>query len=771
MPIELSIIKRHTLAIESIIKKPNNAIIETLSQENFWVDLLVHNKEIYKYWKKIEPLVHLNTARLLSLLEEHVLPLERAYEYLPTELGKVTQEQLAANKLSLAQLKSQIFDALLLRAQAHKTIEAPRQFDDVLAVVVQSINQLGVNHKIPKPTEISYSLNDDRRLTIFDYLRDKYKDDDLIQHVTNVIPKRAHDYRQGVDKAKIKLQKLQHFRKTLHQQLRPQSSLSTMLQDVHNTFDQYINPLKTKLGFWFIFLQKCRYVIYLCVSLLTYYCVLQSLIPFISIIFGIKALGVISNILFYTIGLSPVWLWGWQSGSNLLARVYERLTRQKTDQIFDGLVLLEDLTHFIHEKLSSQIIDISHFDIANLESRCEKISTDLRAAISRLEHYTWIEQWFCKSDIKHYGRSILRKLSTAERKLVTALEKLSNQLANDIKNEIELLEPNEANQAVRVSFPYNQAYLLEHFICKHAGDAAGNLFRINSAPVNRWLEKFCLANFAVKKKHSDRALEIPWGNFSRRDDLLMGWMKIIQSLEPDSSKREVALMLIEVLRGSKPISKNDFQKCVHNLHLSEHAIQAYIFETLDSKTGQNAALLSENERSIIRQWRADKKHAIEQAIRHFSNLIQGKTNSCSDEELSLWFELLDAEDIYLYSVEAILESSQRRNSVRNAMEAYQGDRSELFRFLRFIPIDERAELVANIAKKRFKWLLNNPAPTELCNSDVELFQHPDLNNQNFKFNKQKHYLPKFIELSQNHMLSIFNQDSVEPLNTKVMLHA
>jgi hypothetical protein len=770
MPTELSIIDRHTLAIESTLKKPTNVIIETLAQESFWINLLDNNKEIYEYWKKIEPLVHLNTARLLSLLEEHVLPLERAYEYLSMNLGKITQEQVAANQLRLSQLKSQIFEALLLRAQAHKRINYPRQFDDVLTVVVQSINQLGVHPKIPKPNEISYSLDDDRRLTIFEYLLGKYKEDDLIQHVTIVIPKREHRYRQDVDKAKIKLQKLHHFRQTLHQQLRPQRSLFKVLQEINNTFDQFITPLKAKLGFWFIVLQKSRYGIYLGLSLLAYYCVLQSIAPLISIVLGVKALGVVSNILFYTIGLSPLWMWGWQSGANLLARIYERLTRRKTNQIFDGLVLLEDLTHFIHEKLDSQIIDISHFDIAYLESRCQKISADLRMAMLRLEHYTWLEKLFCKNDIRKYTESIFKKLKTSDRKLVAALTKLSNQLANDIKNEIELLEPDETNQAVNTCYPYNQAYLLEHFVRKYGGDAAGNLFRHHSNPVNRWIEKFSLANFAVKKEDSNTVLQIPWGTFSRRDDLLMGWMKIIQSLEPDSSKRDVALMLIEVLRGAKPISKSDFQNCIHNLHLVEQVIQAFIFATLDSKTAQNAALLSENEKSIIRQWRAGKKHSIEQAIRHYNAILQQTTHPCADEELSLWFELLDAEDIYLYSVEAILESSQRRNSVRNAIDAYQGDRSELFRFFRFIPVDERAELITTIAKRRLKWLINNPSSSELCNSDIELFQHPDLNSQTLKLNKRRHYLPTFIELSQNHMLSILKQDSV-PLNPKVVLHA
>lgn len=776
MPVNLPSVERHTIAIQKIINKPACSTIKKLSSEDFWKTLkerIQDNAEfqkIYTYWKSIELLAHLNTSDLLNLLETHILPLQRGYDYWLADLpGEETRLQIEDNIQSLSKLKLQVFEALFLRCSVYKHLNSTRHCDDVIQVVLNAINNTKALPKfLKKSTGITYKIDDDQRLTIYDYLKHAaYDDQQLIDNITSPIPKRRHVARHEYSQPEKKINQAREFRMSFNRQLKLNNPIVQWLGSFNLNVNFLLDPLKARLGFWFVFLQKGRYLLYFSISLLSYYCALQLLSPVVLMFFGVNALGVVSNSLFYSLGIAPVWLWGWQSGATLWSKAYDFILARKKQNIFDSLILLENTTHFIYEKLHSTIVDISHFNINQLQSRGSEILHELKHAKNNLENYSVLEMLLCSKELKAHVNSAVTKINEAEKKLRSSLRKVAKHIASTIGDEIEYLEHGLNKKKLLGSLPAKQIQDYNRFIKRFGNRIIYVEFLKNVNPITRWSQKLIDSAFISLKEKFNGELDKPWGTHVCQKQLLKGWDLILESFTLDQELLRNCHELSQVLQGKKSISLVRFNHLVNSMKLGEqqklfiNAFQNTLYQTLDAKLASNAHLLGESHKKTLSEWYQKNLTNIISANHYFNEFIKSNSSKNVDTKLLVeCFELLDAEDLYLYSIGTIHNASQRRNRIRDLIEKYDGNaENNVYRFIRFIPDCERSKLITKIARARLNYLLNNQSVNDTLNStDRELFHNPALDKKKFDFTavlSEKRYQisESFINECRDNLLS------------------
>ncbi len=783
--------------------------VARLHSDAFWKELKElssNKKEIDEYretWNKIKPLAHLNSRQLLSLLQEEVIPLERVYQVLlkafEDEKIKVEVNHLwpshwfapsinehifaiKQNQARLSCLKTAIHQGLLLRCQAHTSLNAPRNVDDIVSALCTKLNSFDLlKSPLQINTPYSETLDDDKRVTIYDCLEPSCVDkDNLHDMVLSSVPKKGYAAFKSAEEVKKNLLQCEKFYQITFDDLTSGSedvfmptwlkkiipsavsnAKKSILQSMKGFFSD-IGMLSFVLKLW-----NLRYIAYLALTFMGYHYLALALQPVISILVGASAFAVFDSVLFYTLALAPVWAFGGMLLLSFKQSVVDYFTHWKKEEIYQSLDALISTQEFMANHLSHVIIDISHFDIKHLTEQVKVQSAKLRDSKESLNRFFPGEQFLCKGHISQKIDLVKARIKAQQRQLQTQLNQVSthiasrvgedigllemdNVIASRVGEDIGLLEKSAAKEELVPIIPHQQLDKLKVLVETFGDKPALQQFEKNANPVYKWIDK--IERSSKAQKAIGVSFAQPWGGHAVRRDHLRGWEITLKGYIPEGAKQEAALHIIKLLKGKSQPTQEQLEEWVNQLEIGDKAphllqkIQDHIFNTLKFEFPQNARLLSTNYKDLISSWYLLHKEEIKQAEdeidRAFGTQEDDKLvvqlDSLGDERLSKIYELLDGADIYSYSCNQIPESNQRKNLARQYFEDYKGETSRAIRFLRFIPEGKKEATLIEVAKKRLNWLLGHlgqgvdPAkPFE--STDIEIFHSYRLIQASHKF--------------------------------------
>lgn len=755
----LSKVKCHENNISLFCKKPNTALFKRIYEDAFWENLKTLSPkkeeitECHEIWKKIRPLAHLNSKQLISLLREEVLPLERHYnltleafknenieveaqEFLPSNWLYPSTAQytvkIQENQEKLLRLKLIIYDSLLWRCQAHTLLNSPRNVDDIVAALCTKLNLLDLlkpSLEIKNP--LSSTLDDDRRLTIYDCLSSSVLDKDELQvKILASIPKQGHAAFISAKDIKDGFKQVKKFQKQTINDLAAgkiignswvKKVIPSVLRKTSTDMYQGIKDGLYKLGVlsFFLKLWSFRYIAYIALTFIAYHYLMLVLSPPLTALLGAATSALIDSIIFYGLALSPVWVLGWNLLVSFKNSFNNYVTHWKKEDIYRSLDTLVESQDFIANHLSQVIIDIPHFDIQHVTEQAGLHQAKLAEAKTKLAHFFMGERFLCRGVTVTKTELTLAKLDNQSSQLITNLKQVANHISLRVGDDIELLERNLAKNQLSVIIQAQQLDKLKHFVTTFGDATALNQFKQNSNPLNKWMSK--IERCSRAQNSNDHTLTQPWGGRVSRNDYINGWEIILQGYMAEGSELEAALQLNSLLAGKYHPTSVQLEHLVNQLGMGEkkpqllQKIKDHLFNTLNSRNPQNARLLCEQHKELIARWYQQHQEQIKRAEREMTRLFAVKKDDAlvqrldrvGDEELSNIYELLDGADIYTYSSEQAGELSQRKNLARQYFENYQGESSRAIRFLRFIPEAEQKSMLIDIAKKRIAWLLEH----------------------------------------------------------------
>lgn len=767
--IQALIIDKHTKRIQKLCHKSDSKLLDKLSSALFWTELKQKSKnssqvnELHEQWLKLKPLAHLSSKQLISLYQDDIVSLERGYQYLIAQFPEeAIKSQLTNNLKRLEALKQHVLEGLRYRAQVHSILRSARNTDDVLASFCVKINELKVlGTPLEAPSQISATLDDDRRLFIFDLLKmAKINKKDLHKEILSPIPKRGHSPLRTPEAIKNELDKFNQYRNEVIKGLSLKGvgsyvyaatasskakGVKALWREFYENFKEFLNKLwESPFAENFSYI---KFFIYLSISFSSYHFLIKALEPIALLLVNVGTFSMISSLLFYTMALAPVWWLGYQVGKASYSFIHDYVSCWKKKEILDALVTLEDSEHFLCEKLSQIIIDIPHFDIKDLNKRAIEFESELNKAEINLERYATGEKFVCGKAIQKEAKKAKKKIESVKDKLKKGLALLASHIASRVGEDIELLDKAVDANKMQPILPKKQLSYLEEFVNRVGDEKARALFDRNANIVKKWYEKIQADRFSYEDPNSKGKYQQPWGGSQIRTDSLKGWKVILEAFSKDPIQKDALLKLHSLLRGKKTLSSEEMKEVINALSEGDdknailETVQDFIFKTLQDRSPEYASLLSSSQKKLISHWYNQNKREIEQANAKVKQLFSSnKLNitqlnalleKMSVKELSKYFELLDGEDIYNYSVGKIQSLKDRHNLVRQFFEKYEGNTSHAYRLIAFVPKVEQPALVTEFAYKRLDWFLANlkrgvnlRAPFD--EYDTALFHNSDL---------------------------------------------
>lgn len=791
----------HQNKILSLCKRPISALLSRLNDEKFWTALESQSpkkeeiEECRLLWQKTEPLAHLDSKKLLSLLTENVLPLERLYQQTRDQLLNEKMEvesnqfwpthwlyspaselsQLEENQERLQHLKSVIHDGLLLRCNAHTLLKAPRNVDDIVAAICTKINQLSpLNPLLTIPVSYVATLDDDRRLAVYDLLEEKAVDkDQLSEQVLSPIPKRGYHALRSAEAVKNDLNRMTDFRNETLAHLDEgrsenesfiHKSLKRLIPSVLINFNgQVAHALRSALlnfGLlpYLLRLWSLRYFLYLTLSFMAYNGLIYILGPVLPILIGGTAFGMLSNVLFYGLAMAPLWYLGSTSLHAAWGGIRRYLTHWKRLDIYESLSVLVASQEYIANNLSQVIVDIPNFDIQALTEIVKGHQARLETATQSTNRFYVGEKLICRGGVSRAANLVLEEIKHQQRELQTHLKQLADHIASRIGQDIELLQKTSSKQGLEPILPHQQLKKLRDFVISYGDDVTLREFEKNANVLTKWAGK--IDNSSVAQNSVETvSFNQPWGGHAIRKDYLRGWETILKAFIDNPQQREAALQINALLMGRLLPTQEELHEWITALGMRDaralilQTIQAHLFNTLDPRRPENARLLSEQHNALITNWYRQHEDKIHQAPQAMSDLFSNEKTEreliqaldrIDDKALSQYYELLDGADIYNYSVNNTSALNERRNLARKYFEGYTGETSKAIRFVRFLPDYEKSLTLVEIAQKRLGWLLRNidkatNASKPFDDTDAELFHNYALIALTEKFN-----FPSFI---------------------------
>lgn len=760
------VIVKHTQAIEAKLTRPSSGLLERLSCTEFWdsLDLISEYdpkiESLRNIWQKIEPLAHLNSQQLLALYEEDVLPLERGYRYFVSEKAQEVASQLNENLERIERLKSYILEGLLYRSMAYQLLNTPRHVDDIVAAVCHGVNQLNyLEEPLLFGASLSQTLNDDRRLTIHDLLKNAGVDEKILEEkILKDMPKYGFAVLFEQIEIEHRLNKMNEFCRTVVDKLNfGQFSERLFSQSTKDMFAQLLKfPVAAffKDGLEFIknkiqwkkvkdqieFLFKLKYILYFVLSISTYYLLMQFLTPILFLFVNTTVFNTISSVLFYTVAMAPAWAYGWKFLKDLKNGIHNYLVCWKKQEVLDSLVALERAEHCIANKLSQVIVDVAHFDIEQLMTSVKNCQAQLQVAKKGLKRFAPGEEKMCQGTLMEQIILTEKQIDIVEVKLLERLNLLAKHIASRIGEEIEGIENTLNEEPLTPMFPVAQLEKLEQFVRTYGDKEDIDRFSKETNIIDRWLDKIEHQQF-VQKTQNALTLDQPWGRYDTRKALLRKWEPLLSAFTKNPQERAAAIELNNLFLGKTQMTKEHLCQLVSKIRTGKEArgmmekVQTFIFDTLDPRVSQNASLVSKEQREEIQKWYVHYKDQIEDATKKFSTILE---NEMDDENLATYYELLDSADIYSYSSGENADLDQRQNLARQTFEAYEGEKSFAYRLIRFIPRNEQASFTRTVASKRLTWIvsqlgngLDPTAPFE--KADIELFQEMVLMEERSEF--------------------------------------
>ncbi len=751
-------INKHIDEIKKILQPSATQLAQAQQINNFldnarpfaWNEQIQVFYEIYQTEKSLN---HLNTKQLLILLQEHVLPLLLRYEYALSELTTHPQikdlslfqkltEKIITNISRLKQLETHIYASLFARSQIYEISEHyfPRNMDDILAAVEYKMN-------IKTPTEFSATLDDDKRLMIYDILKQANYPQKICEKVTAPINKRPLTSLSTHSQNKEKLKNIHNFTQEIRNAIDTHkftdhilffyltitsffSHLSLMKYISRSFFDFFKSENLTSLihTLW-----KWRILFYLSLSSSVYYLII---FPFTaSFLFWLPPVvfPIVSNILFYSIGLAPIWWMAWGMLKKSHYEIKNHFLFHKKIQILESLLFLEDTHNFICNYLNQTIVDISHFDVEYFDKRLKKHQKQSSSIYSKLMEFSFLENKSCNVAIQEIILKIARKLKELDNLIFKDTQNLTVHIAQRVGEEIDIL-----TETLNFILPPFQLKKLKTFIAEWGTPDSLAQFNTNSNVVIKWLRLIENEAFMHPIK-IDFRLGQPWGGFAIRQDLLSGWKKILCHFMDQKVQQEACLLILELLSANKEIEINILVQQLEILTATQETnfdvilrkIQTHIFHTLPDRSLQNASLLHCAHKELIINWHDFNKQNIEAAQK-----IVLKIFNCTPEEqfqilqeldgekISTYYELLDGADLYAFATNQTTNSTERQNKINTYFSTYSGDNNQAYTFLIFAPPYKKDKIVKNMVQKRMNWLLNNLTQfTDLHDNDIALFNN------------------------------------------------
>lgn len=796
------VISAHTRTIAAIFEQRPGGPIDRLNDKAFWEGLERTSSfsqkviELKQEWELHGSLAHLNTKQLLILYKEEVVPLERAYQHLMHELktfdqnplGQTSQwlfgvkkhhqemlNQIAQSQQILAQLKNQIYHSLYYRCHISQQLKLPQNMDDVIFAFCQDINALNLlAENFALSDDPSVTLNDDRRLMIFDILDTERLEgmvpfnESQLHDVVAPIQKRVHPLlssRRKVDKA---LSTIRDFSKEIKQDLELAGHGAYLFsgQDVLRNWISHHSPSWSKILFqkvadqfrdWGILslaqnLWKFRYAFYLIGSLAVYHQLIFLMQPLVIATFGIGMFNAVSTALFYTVGMAPAWYLGWSFIEDLEMEGHHFIMRWKKQQVLEGLDFLEGVGQFVASQLHPAIVDLTHFDIDQIDKKVQDIEAAYAKIEQKLQTYHFWEKTMSTEKIRDKVSLLISRLQIQQVELKTQLNHFAYHIAESVGNDISLLR--ERSNKYAPLLPEDQINKLQCFVAKYGDEAAKEKFAQNADVVDQWLRQ--LKGLSEKQKGVQFFLKETWGNQLIRTGSLHGWQTILEAFTLDPEKKSAALTLNSLLLGKIELTREAFVKAIKTLAPEKATevqgkIATILFQTLAHRNPQHATLLLADDKAKIDNWYKTHRNEI-QTVCEFINKIINKargTDSVPDElehldeaTIQRYYALLDGGAIYSHAAQRHSSESKAgqffipQNLIRQCFTEYQGQYPRVYRLIGLIPQKaQRLQALEVIAKKRLNWIMDhlqgNTDP--FTPVDNELFCNKSLVKTDFSF--------------------------------------
>ncbi len=611
--------------------------------------------------------------------------------------------KIKQNQERLTRLKVIIHEGLYWRCQAHSLLDVPRNVDDIVSALCSKVNKLEIlKSPLDIKTPYSETLNDDRRVAIYDYLEGSSLDkDNLHKIVLSPIPKQGHAAFKTAAEIKKDLKEIKKFNKSTLQELTPDSIdgsfLSSRLKKITPSFVtktakktfQAMKDIFSDLGIltFLLKLWSLRYIAYLALTFIGYHYLILALHPVVSTLLGSAAFGLLDSVLFYTLALAPVWVFGGMLLLSLKQSVVNYFTHWKKEDIYQSLDSLVTTQEFFANHLSQVIIDIPHFDIQHLTEQVQLHSEKLTHNRAKLNRFYFGERFFCRGIISQNVELVKAKTEAQQKQLKSQLKQVSNHIALRVGDDIELLEKSASKQKLTPIIPHQQLEKLKHFVATFGDEMALHQFEQNANPIHKWMNKIERCSRAQKSQAA--SLAQPWGGHVIREDYLRGWEIILKGYIPNGAKQESALQISKLLAGKIQPTMQQLQEWVNQLGLGDKSalllqkIQDHVFHTINPENPQNARLVSKHHQDLISSWYQQHKEEIKQAEKQIKQLFSAQRDdrlvqqldSLGDEALSNIYELLDGVDIYSY-LSKQSNGDQRKNLARQYFENYKGETSQ-----------------------------------------------------------------------------------------------
>ncbi len=807
--VHASDIARHTQKIQQICQAPSNELISELNTPVFWDKL--KSATLFNYdvicleesWKQISPLVHLNSKQLLILLEEEIEPLENAYLLLEAELMSFTDNseglgsgwllrlrqskkeinaKITENRAVLSTLKKMIYDSLLFRCSVYEMLQKPRNVDDALSAFCSKINGFNATSTLLMPQELGATLDDDKRLAIYDILSQANYDKALLhQKVLACVPRRNHS---ALSSRQEVVKRLSEVKKFCHGIMRDldlnghgahffslSQQLTTLFSGNHSFWGKDLfKKIGQNLERWGLFsvahtLWNFRYLLYLFASLAIYHQLIFLLQPFIIATLGISLFNTVSTAMFYTLGVAPLWYLGWTVLEDLGIEGINLLTRWKKQTILHALRFMEEVEFFLCAKLHRTIIDLPHFDIQYITQKIHNFHDQFKMIEESLNTFHFLEKWATKGVLNLKIGAVKNKLLSQQQTIQEQLRKIAEHIAKRVDEEIDLLRESISEDKLEPILPVGQLQNLKEFVDTYGDSKAQKEFDKNTNISEKWLNQLKKSQFSLVAKEDNDRFKQPWGGHQIRQDILRGWHILLEASLLNPAKKAACLQLNLMLAGVEEMSRVKFEELLSTLELENSAevmlsIGAFLFQTLLQRPSQHAALLPQEYKNIIIEWHQKYDADIKKAkIEIDSILLTAKTRpevltqeleALDDETLGKYYELLDGDAIYVHATGQELDAESKNNKIRTYFEAYSGEHSRAFRLLKLIPEKERLKFTTELACKRITYLLANFSNGTISKQafdpvDVEMFHSFALQKKNgFSFadiiRKNEHFL-------------------------------
>ncbi len=772
--------KQHIQAIHVYCQNESIFLQNTLQDDAYWQKLKEDNDEIaklYLEWCQVKELAHLNTGQLLDLLRDHVLPLQKKFDYIAKQLEQSHQENTLMrsrwiieeekriikisreNNVRLTKLKEKIWQGLFYRAKVHIWLNAASNVDDLTAGFLFKLVQCqAIDPQTYAQSKRNATLDDDRRLIIYDILcQAGFNQNELEKVVLEPIHKRKIKRHPGEAEIRLILWQSDRFRASCMEGLELGGALDTLFQIrtqyllipkvISKTVKEMISAiiedqafLKALAKLWAL-----RYIAYFALSFIAFHYLAYLISPFLFLLLGETAAMAVKATLFVGVGLVPLWWYLGEHIQKIRGAISKTLTLFKRQDIVEALFTIEECELFICQNLCQTLIDIAHYDIGHLQTLVNARLSRLNQIQQKLNHYQRSERWVCKGMVDEKVKLVDNRINELKALLNQKMTQMASHVSERIGEDIDILIARVDKKRLVPVLESEQLEKLAQFVAHYGDLAAQHRFKDNTNVVQKWLDLMDVTHFACPHERTEEKT-VPWGGFTIRKDVLNGW-EIILTAFAKKSQIPALLRLNDFLKGQGELSRDELTSLLQQIGASVDVqqqiqqIESTIFCTLQDRPCHHARILGAQYQQMITAWYQQQQATLKEAeaaikkIFQLARLNQDKLaeylTQMSDDKLSDYFTALDAADIYAYSANMPSKPEQRQNLVRAYFEGYQGQNSKAYRLIRLVPEKNKTALVTELAYKRLQWILDHlEHPVSPQNPfdevDIELFHNSRL---------------------------------------------